>query len=272
MTRPNRTISLFIGCVNVCIETNESWIIDTVKEKYSYFIAAGRSDYFLNVRSVESHLDNEEYKNPKIWITDDALRGKRGDFSVELDLKKPMAKGRILHGSRTGLDTVIKFAFVASAIRKNGFFIHAAATEYNNIGWLFPGKSGAGKTTLAEEMKSHRILTDEMALILKYDNNWYVYGSPFSAAHSDENSANGAPVGAVIYIRKSKRLALETLESSFGAFELLKHIIGWKMEYFKDKVLDFIADFSLKCPFYRLDYALDSNVNEMWDRWIEKNH
>jgi hypothetical protein len=265
-------IPISIGPVGLKIRTVDQWIIDSIRIRFKPFIDNNQSDFVLNIKSVASHIDSEEYRSAKIWMEDDRLCVKRGDFFLNLSMSKPESYCEILHGSEAGLDTILKFAFVASALRENGFFLHSAASVFDEKGWLFPGISGTGKTTMVRKLDSHQILTDEMALVIKKNQKWLVFGSPFSSVYNVDAVKIGVPIEAIFHINKSKDLLLKEMRSSVSAFQLLRLIIGWKLELCKDQVMDFVEDFTSECYSFQLSYSLEHNIDKFLEGRFGKNH
>ena len=58
--------------------------------------------------------------------------------------------------------------------------VHSCGLRHAEIGVVFPGHSGAGKTTLARKAPdADDVLSDELVVIRRGDDGWRVHGTPF---------------------------------------------------------------------------------------------
>ena len=65
-------------------------------------------------------------------------------------------------------------------LRRNIFCVHAAALSKDNIGFLFPGRSGSGKTTISISLvkSGYKFLSDDYPLIRSYNSNCEILAFP----------------------------------------------------------------------------------------------
>jgi len=78
--------------------------------------------------------------------------------------------------------TVLRIALCTILpIRGQGFLTHAAAIAGNSGGYLFPGRSGAGKSTIVENSPGKRCLAEENAVVRKENGEYQVFGFPLWA-------------------------------------------------------------------------------------------
>jgi hypothetical protein len=69
--------------------------------------------------------------------------------------------------------------FLEEMTSNGGVILHASSLIYNGKAYVFIGKSGAGKTTIRGLFPELSSLGDDIALINKKGNVWYLWGSPF---------------------------------------------------------------------------------------------
>ena len=78
------------------------------------------------------------------------------------------------------LDCVLRVIWSTLLPRQGGFLIHGCALRHAEVGFVFPGQSGAGKTTLARKAPDpDDVLTDELSVARRTEDGWRVYGTPF---------------------------------------------------------------------------------------------
>jgi hypothetical protein len=66
--------------------------------------------------------------------------------------------------------------------QRGGMLIHAAGIDSNGKGYIFPGRSGAGKTTLTQQFvgkEGFNLLTDDRIAIRKLDGSFQAFGTPW---------------------------------------------------------------------------------------------
>ena len=64
----------------------------------------------------------------------------------------------------------------------SGMLIHAAGWRINDSGWMFAGKSGAGKSTISNLIVEHTggtFLSDDRIIVRKIKDNFLMYGTPW---------------------------------------------------------------------------------------------
>jgi len=71
----------------------------------------------------------------------------------------------------------------------NGMILHSSCVTKQNNAYLFLGKSGAGKSTIAElagEYGSYKIIADDLILIRNINNDFYAFSIPQSRQRQAE--------------------------------------------------------------------------------------
>lgn len=66
------------------------------------------------------------------------------------------------------------------SIIKGAVMIHASAVSINGRGWLFTGRSGRGKTTIARlfDSKGVEVVHDDRVILVKTNGKWHIYSTP----------------------------------------------------------------------------------------------
>jgi len=115
-----------------------------------------------------------------------ALSLSRWDFKVNLTGKQPR-RGRITYAGSGRcemnpftVDCVLRVLYATILPRLGGMLVHSCGLRHAEIGVVFPGVSGAGKTTLARKAPdADDVLSDELVVIRRSDDGWRVHGTPF---------------------------------------------------------------------------------------------
>jgi hypothetical protein len=98
--------------------------------------------------------------------------------------------------------------FRMAIAEESGVCLHASSVEENGSGYVFVGRSGAGKSTTARMGKFDRILSDDITLIRKMGRLYSVFSNPWWNIGADINikrSQVPVPLKAIFFIKKAKR-------------------------------------------------------------------
>jgi hypothetical protein len=112
------------------------------------------------------------------------IRIERWDLSVALRSTRSRA-GRYRGQGRCelnpySLDCILRVVWATLLARVGGVMIHGCGFRHDEFGFVFPGPSGAGKTTLARKAPDpDDVLSDELCVVRKMDDGWRVFGTPF---------------------------------------------------------------------------------------------
>ena len=106
--------------------------------------------------------------------------------------------------------------------RKDGALIHAAGAAIKGEGFVFPGRSGAGKTTLSRELVARadvEPLSDDRIVVRRMDGQFRAFGTPWPG-EADIANNKSAPLSGIFFLahgaknvisKIDKREALERL-------------------------------------------------------------
>ena len=111
----------------------------------------------------------------------------RWDFSVKVTAEGGRGERVKFRGSGTcelnplSVDCLLRTLYATILPRMGGMLIHGCGLRHAEIGVIFPGQSGAGKTTLARKAPdADDVLSDELVAVRRDDDgSWRVHGTPF---------------------------------------------------------------------------------------------
>lgn len=147
-------------------------------------------------------------------VTGDRLR------SVELDcrLRGDRLEGEIID-SMYAFETALRAAWTMRLLDRGGFLVHAASALVDGGAWLFPGPSGAGKTTLAVKAGARRIGDDVAAVA-----GGRLFAAPFYSQTPYEGGDASWPLEGIAFLAKGRR-ALKPLSPAAATARLLETTI-----------------------------------------------
>jgi hypothetical protein len=169
------------------------------------------------------------------------LRRGRGEFSyvlddasVELD-----SSGAEFHGVRHeyALDSLLRILLTAVLLPQRGFLLHAASVVRDGRAYIFAGRSGAGKSTVASLSPAGTVLTDEISLLRFSDGYWQAYGTPFWGEFRAAGMNRHFPIARIYFLTQDRQDRFVTLSAKQVLRALLPCVLFFSSEKRANEVL-----------------------------------
>jgi len=120
------------------------------------------------------------------------------------------------------LDCLLRILLTWMLLPRTGFLLHAATVIRDDRAYLFTGKSGAGKSTVASLAPGGSVLTDELSLVRREDGVWRAYGTPFWGEFCAGDSNTSAPIAGIFRLVQAEENRVTPLRT----VEFLRAMIG----------------------------------------------
>lgn len=182
-----------------------------------------------------------------------------GDFStVEI---WPEKDGRtqmppLLHP----VDRVLSMGVLAN---RSGFIVHSCGWSCNGKSVLFPGVSGAGKTTLCRQLMAAGrgvVLSDDRVILREGASGFRACGTPWPGDAKQARNES-APLAAICFIEKSPEHRLVPIRPSEALRRLMEAAsIPWFSPALQDHVLPLVERLVSTVPAYRLGFHPEPGV------------
>ncbi len=193
---------------------------------------------------------------------------KRGDFFCRFDTL--IRKGHAVVGPNAqSFDSFLRTLYSWLLAKNNGFLIHACGIKRGGAGFLFFGKSGAGKSTIAGlSAKKGIVLSDELIPVRISGNSAYIYGSPFWGEMAPRGRNIRAPLAGIFSIRKNVKDAVSVLSGNEPLRRILKTVLFFSHER-KDcsMLVELVIDLIKLVPCRGLRFSLGGGL---WQAIEEK--
>lgn len=153
----------------------------------------------------------------------------RWDFDVRLG-GRAARDGRLVYRgagrcemSPFALDCVLRVIFSTLLPRSGGMLIHGCGLRHAAVGVIFPGQSGAGKTTLARKAPdADDVLSDEIVAVRRLEDGWRVFGTPFWGDFARGGiSMRSWPLRTIAFLTQTREVAMTPITSSDATLRLL---------------------------------------------------
>lgn len=178
--------------------------------------------------SAAKRLALTETRPLEVTAAPRAITARRWDFEVRLAGRS--SRGRIAYrgegrceASPFAVDCVLRVLFATLMPRVGGMLIHGCGLRHAAIGVVFPGVSGAGKTTLARKAPdADDVLSDEIVAVRRLDDGWRVFGTPFWGDFARGGiSMRSWPLRTVGFLNQAREVAMTPITSSDATLRLL---------------------------------------------------
>jgi len=147
--------------------------------------------------------------------------------------------------------------------RRQGAVIHSAGINFFGRTCLFPGISGAGKSTISRLCAGKRdmeILSDDRIIVKQDDDGFRAYGTPWSGEAGIAVNRS-APLAAVFFLKKGEENGLTRLGPAEALRLLLPTVsIPWFDPAGREGVLNFCDRHLAGTPLYELSFTSDGTV------------
>jgi len=147
-----------------------------------------------------------------------------------------------------------------------GIMIHACGVIDHGNGIIFAGKSGAGKSTIANLWQGSErgsVLSDDRIIIRKREGLFHIYGTPWHG-HSKVCSPQKAPLEKIYFIKHSKENTIRELSATEATYRLIVRSFPtlWDKEGM-DFSLKFCSELAQNIPSYELGFVPDEGVLDL---------
>lgn len=117
------------------------------------------------------------------------------------------------------LDQILSWGLLS---RIGGVLLHASVAVKDGTGWVFAGRSGAGKSTIAAlcHAEGYRILNDDRVMIFRRGGEWRVAGTPWHGSGRFAEAAE-VPLGGLYFLQQDRRDSMEPVPASQARLALL---------------------------------------------------
>ncbi len=156
------------------------------------------------------------------------------------------------------LDCLLRILLTWMLLPRAGFLLHAATVIREGRAYLFTGKSGAGKSTVASLAPEGSVLTDELSLLRREDGVWRAYGTPFWGEFRSGDMNTSAPIAGIFRLVQAEKNCATPLRP----VEFLRAMIGNVLFFSRQpadsqRLLDIVSLAAQELPGYTLEFRRD---------------
>lgn len=195
-------------------------------------------------------------------------RGKNDDVYQKMWLSKDFSRAQLNASSDTNLESDAFFSVDGPLFQlwssfllnqSRGVLLHALAVKKDGQAYLFPGKSGVGKSTLARlvtDSNVGQILSDDRVVLRREKETFRVYGTPWNG-EPQHHLADDAPLKTIYFPEQTPTCSLDVVPVAEAASHLFasSSVAGWPRPDAMRFVLDTAGAVAESAVSYRFGFT-----------------
>jgi hypothetical protein len=261
-------LGLEIAGLRAGILTRDPDLAGVVRERYKGFLTAGIPDWRIEVTSDAT--SGAAFAGDVLVRRDGAstrLAVRRGDFAGTLDLRGRSGTVTLSDSSEVSIDSFVRVAYSLALLDVRGLIVHASSLVRRGRAYLFCGRSGSGKTTIARLSPDATLLSDELSVVRLGEGRARCYGTPFRSELARAGEDRAAPLHAVYFLHHGSRHVVDAVKPRQALERLLPNVLFFAREpELTARVLDIAADLVAAVPCFDLSFRLDPGFWELIGR------
>ncbi|OPX33799.1 MAG: hypothetical protein B1H12_11255 [Desulfobacteraceae bacterium 4484_190.2] len=155
--------------------------------------------------------------------------------------------------------------------RRRGALLHAAGIEVDGKGYIFPGKSGAGKSTITGQFASKKkigLISDDRIVVRKMDGGFRAYGTPWPGEAGIAFNKDVALSG-IFFLHHGPANRIKEIALQEGLERILPVTsIPWYDREIMPRILAFCEDLISHVPLYELCFKPSVEVVDVFEQFI----
>lgn len=214
-------LRLEIGRICISVISEKQGFIKNLKSKYKSFLSQADSNCSFKIFLSHRYPSN---LNTDVHLT----QKNRGVYSInaesfngKIDLKKNEARVG-MQANENIFESLLRILYSVILLPNQGFLIHSLGLKRDGKGYLFPGPSSSGKSTIARGVKDFRVLSDELVAVRRIENSFYLFATPFIGEFDAQANNICAPLERIFFLNRDlpsacqRQAQLETMINLLG--------------------------------------------------------
>ena len=250
-----------IGGIPISLSTDNRTFSSLLRQRYHGFLSSSRTEFELQFDLDDGGAVSDD--DVRVWREGTDWRIERGDFRARWNPQT--GRGLVTQNPNPySLDAVLRIVHSLILAGRGGFLLHSASAISDGQAYLFPGLSGAGKTTMTR-LAPHDVtlLTDEISYIQPRVDGYMAFGTPFAGELAKAGENCSAPICGLFFLEKGPENCIEELPSSESVRRLMRNMLFFAEDpALVESLLQTACDFVSRVPIRRLTFYPDPRV---WD-------
>lgn len=176
--------------------------------------------------------------------------GKRAEVAIVLNGN--------LNFDRYAINMLLRFLLAEALARSGGLALHGAAVSTSDGVAVFLAHSGGGKTTLVRTFAANSSLGDDLTLLVREGDGFFVYPAPVSGREGTPIQGSAGPLWRLCELHKGPSTRVDRMSKKEQVEAILKHTIVFTADkHVRQAILDTALALVERVGVVRLEQALD---------------
>jgi len=260
--------SLDITIANTTLKmecSDEAFLHELLQERYAAFITSEvEPDIRIVLQPQPSPPTRTRMESVKVRQAEGGWRFVYNTFVADVNSTTDEAEVTCLR-SAYAVDSFLRTLMALDLPQHEGVMLHASAVRYEERGYVFAGRSGAGKSTVARLLASiAEVLSDELVAIRQMPEVWQVFGTPFWGDFARAGANLSAPLQGIYLLQHARQHRLEKLPRR----DALTAILQCSLQFAEgaqvaEWMLNVVSALVRDVPVHRLHFLPDMGFWEM---------
>ena len=214
---------------------------------------------------VSPLVEDRLASRPQVAVIGGKSLFQRGDLAGWIDVEAGLGQCVLKkYMENIAVESFLRICYSFLAVKHDGLLLHSAGIVRGGNGYIFPGVSGTGKSTIAGLATSReRVLSDELVMIRRKENNYWVYSTPFFGTNKSAENNSHAPLKAAFLPIKDSRVCLKKARPAQALTGLLSSVLFFSREdELNERLMDISAGLVARIPFYEMYFRRDASFWE----------
>jgi hypothetical protein len=250
-----------IGGLRTAVVGRDPVVRRLVADRYAGFLTAGAADWTLTVGPRAcGRVPLEDVVVRALDGSGRRLACERHDFLADLDLDARTGAVELGALDAVALDTMLRVVHSLALLERRTLLVHASSLVRGGGAYLFPGRSGAGKTTVTRLSPDAMLLSDEISLV---EAAGAAHGSPFWGELARPGANVRVALRGIYFLSHAAAHAAAPLSRRQALAHLLPNVLFFATEpALVARVLDVASALVAAVPCWRLSFRRDPGF---WD-------
>ena len=258
---PSSVLRIEIGQVPLELCSEDDELLRAARDRYAGFWECGSPIWPVTVRAAKKVQPGSESVQAEIVPSGPGFSFHLNGAWLRMGAAASEFNGV---GSEYTLDSLLRVLLSMLLLPQRGFLLHAATVVRDGRAFIFTGRSGAGKSTIASLSPTGSVLTDEISLLRFLDGQWYAYGTPFWGEFRAEGMNRRVPVAGIYRLVQSADGRAEPVAAREAIRLLLPNVLFFaRTRRERQQLLEIIAHVAETAPVYRLHFRPDVSFWEV---------
>jgi hypothetical protein len=228
--------------------------------RYGAFECDGSPDIEFDVQWADDML--VEPVPPTVTPTDNGAKFFRHEYDVTMTWDNGFRGGGVVQYAATSMDTMMRVVLTHFLDVQNlGFLVHSCGLALSDRGYLFPGPSEMGKSTLAMKVGRPATLSDELNCITRREDGWWIHATPFWGSFEYGERNRSLPLERITFLNRHSPRGFRPISTADAVTRLMTLILCF--DYSREasqRHLERFTDLVTSVPVYELSYDKEQTL------------